>query len=164
MTARPIDVARCRYPHSIVWSPLPPLTWLFPFIGHTGITDKEGIIYDFAGPYTINRDNMAFGEPTRYYQLDLAKCKDLDWDVSVQRGCDLYAKRMHNILCDNCHSHVAKCLNNMAYGDTRAHSAFSVGITLFFKAKFVSPMAFVKTMLPFAIIIILICVLATQIK
>ena len=41
------------YPHCILWSPLPPITWILPFIGHTGISDSEGVIYDFAGPYTI---------------------------------------------------------------------------------------------------------------
>jgi hypothetical protein len=50
-----IDHSRQRYPYCIVWSPLPPITWLFPFIGHTGIGDSEGIIYDFAGPYSIGR-------------------------------------------------------------------------------------------------------------
>ena len=160
--SRVVDLEKGQYPHSIVWSPLPVLTWILPFVGHVGITDKNGVIYDFAGPYTINRGNFAFGEPTRYYQLDLAKCKDLDWDVSVQRGCDLYSTRMHNLLCDNCHSHVAQCLNNMAYGETRAHSAISVGVMIFFKGKFCNTWAFVKTYLPFAIWMILVCVLSTQ--
>lgn len=31
-----------------------------------GITNNEGIIFDFAGPYAINKDHMAFGSPTRY--------------------------------------------------------------------------------------------------
>jgi hypothetical protein len=26
-------------PYSIVWTPLPVLTWILPFIGHTGITE-----------------------------------------------------------------------------------------------------------------------------
>jgi len=63
--AGPVDPARNRYPYCIVWSPLPPITWLLPFIGHTGICDSEGVIWDFAGPYTIGREKMAFGSPTR---------------------------------------------------------------------------------------------------
>jgi hypothetical protein len=38
-----------RYPYCIVWTPLPPITWLVPFIGHMGIATSAGIIYDFAG-------------------------------------------------------------------------------------------------------------------
>ena len=59
-----------RYPYSIVWCPIPCLTWLFPFIGHMGIATTEGIIRDFAGPYYVSQDNMAFGAPTKYWTLD----------------------------------------------------------------------------------------------
>ncbi len=30
------------------------LTWLFPFIGHMGITRTDGVIRDFAGPYYVS--------------------------------------------------------------------------------------------------------------
>ena len=38
----------------IVWTPLPLLSWLFPFIGHVGIATSDGMIHDFSGPYTIH--------------------------------------------------------------------------------------------------------------
>lgn len=161
MSARLVDIGKCRFPHSIVWSPLPGITWFLPFIGHIGITDKEGIIYDFGGSFTINVDSFTFGQPTRYYQLDLAKCRDMDWDVSVQRGCDAYSKRNHNFCCDNCHSHVARCLNNMAYSETRAHSSFSVWAMVFVRGKYVNFYGFIKTWLPFIIILVLVVVLST---
>jgi hypothetical protein len=56
-----IDVAHSRFPFAIVWTPIPCLTWLFPFIGHMGICDSRGVAYDFAGPYTIGVDELAFG-------------------------------------------------------------------------------------------------------
>ena len=65
-----VDHELQRYPHSIVWTPIPCLTWLFPFIGHMGIATTEGIIRDFAGPYYVSTDNMAFGAPTKYWTLD----------------------------------------------------------------------------------------------
>lgn len=37
-----IDPSRQKYPYCIVWSPLPPISWIFPFIGHTGIADSKG--------------------------------------------------------------------------------------------------------------------------
>ena len=49
-----IDVQHVRYPHCIVWTPIPILTWLFPFIGHMGIARTDGIIRDFAGPYYVS--------------------------------------------------------------------------------------------------------------
>ena len=49
-----IDVGRVRYPHCIVWTPIPFLTWFFPFIGHMGIARTDGVIRDFAGPYYVS--------------------------------------------------------------------------------------------------------------
>jgi len=49
-----IDVGRVRYPHCLVWTPIPVLTWLFPFIGHMGIARTDGVIRDFAGPYYVS--------------------------------------------------------------------------------------------------------------
>lgn len=49
-----IDVHRVKYPHSIVWTPIPLLTWLFPFVGHMGIARTDGVIRDFAGPYYVS--------------------------------------------------------------------------------------------------------------
>jgi hypothetical protein len=64
-----VDVARSRFPYAIVWTPLPLITWFLPFIGHMGICDSRGVIYDFAGPYTIGIDQMAFAKPTRCVQM-----------------------------------------------------------------------------------------------
>ncbi len=49
-----IDVKRVRYPHCLVWTPIPILTWLFPFIGHMGIARTDGVIRDFAAPYYVS--------------------------------------------------------------------------------------------------------------
>ncbi len=108
-----IDPARNRYPFCIVWSPLPPITWFLPFIGHTGICDSEGIIWDFAGPYTIGKERMAFGTPTRYIPLNPSLARSCSWDIAVTTANREYSKRMHNLFCDNCHSHVAYALNTM---------------------------------------------------
>lgn len=42
-----------RYPFCIVWTKLPCVTWLLPFIGHVGIGDSKGRIWDFAGSYYV---------------------------------------------------------------------------------------------------------------
>lgn len=65
-----MDFERDRFPFCIVWTPIPILTWLFPIIGHMGIATSSGVIRDFAGPYFVSEDNMAFGRPTKYWKLD----------------------------------------------------------------------------------------------
>lgn len=57
-----IDPEKARFPYCIVWTPLPLISWFLPFIGHTGIGMSDGTIHDFAGPYYIGVDDLAFGE------------------------------------------------------------------------------------------------------
>lgn len=136
-----IDPSRDRYPHSIVWTPIPCITWLFPCVGHMGIAYTNGVIRDFAGSYFVGEDDMAFGTPTRYVQLPLDRVtvlppvttnpavqQDLSptrsraeqWDRGVYDASVEYKRHMHNICCDNCHSHVALALNSMRYGESNS--------------------------------------------
>ncbi|EGT58820.1 hypothetical protein CAEBREN_01460 [Caenorhabditis brenneri] len=84
ITDREISPESNRYPFCIVWTPIPCLTWFFPFIGHMGIANSRGVIRDFAGSFYVavspqNRGfssqfnvfsgrRHGFGWPTRYWQ------------------------------------------------------------------------------------------------
>ena len=62
------DTRRHRYPFAIVWTPIHPITWCAPFVGHMGICDSRGICLDFTGG--IGVEDLAFGTPTRYITLN----------------------------------------------------------------------------------------------
>ncbi|XP_019403510.1 PREDICTED: transmembrane protein 222 isoform X2 [Crocodylus porosus] len=116
-----LDAERGRFPYCVVWTPIPVLTWLFPIIGHMGICTSAGIIRDFAGPYYVSEDNMAFGRPVKYWKLDPNKVYSTSpnaWDTAVHDASEEYKHRMHNLCCDNCHSHVALALNLMRYDNS----------------------------------------------
>ena len=106
--------------YCILWSPLHPITAFLPFIGHMGISDSQGRAHDFQGPFHVGTDQsypvpkMAFGTPTRYLKLSDIQ-NSAHYDAAIQEADRVYAKRMHNICCDNCHSHVARALNIMNY-------------------------------------------------
>lgn len=68
-----IDTKKSKFPCCIVWTPLPVVSWLAPFIGHIGLCREDGVILDFAGSNFINVDDFAFGPPARYLQLDRTK-------------------------------------------------------------------------------------------
>jgi len=150
-----IDTARQRYPFCIVWTPIPILTYLFPFIGHMGIATSHGVIHDFAGPYTVTEDRMAFGWPTKYWQLDYTKAKGRvqGWDSAVHEASEIYKERMHNLCLDNCHSHVARALNLMSYDNSMNWNMVKLALLMFIHGKYVGVTAFLKSWIPFLIVI-----------
>ena len=155
----PDDVARSRFPFCIVWTPIPVITWLLPFVGHMGIADSRGVIYDFAGPYSIGVDDLAFGLPAKILRLrpELAArgasgaSPAQAFDAAVDAGCDVYQGRIHNLCCDNCHSHVARALNEMRYDGRSDWNMVLLAALLFFWGEFVTPMRAVGIYLPFLI-------------
>jgi hypothetical protein len=83
-----IDPKRDRFPCCIVWTPLPFISWLVPFIGHVGICREDGVILDFAGPNFVCVDNFAFGAVSRYIQINkemvtFARCR-LSFSTLIQ--------------------------------------------------------------------------------
>ena len=70
-----IDPRQARFPCCIVWTPLPVISWLIPFVGHIGICREDGVILDFAGPNFVCVDNFAFGAVTRYIQISKEKVR-----------------------------------------------------------------------------------------
>ncbi|XP_023670649.1 uncharacterized protein [Paramormyrops kingsleyae] len=92
-----IDPDKSRFPYCIVWTPIPGLSWLLPFIGHMGICTSSGVIRDFAGPYCVSEDDMAFGRPTKYWRLDVSKvCGGSPevWDAAVRDASQQYGHKM----------------------------------------------------------------------
>ncbi|XP_046851597.1 transmembrane protein 222-like [Xenia sp. Carnegie-2017] len=150
-SSRMISHQKSRYPCCIVWTPIPMLTWFFPFIGHMGIAMSSGVIRDFAGPYFVSEDSMAFGKPTKYWQLNptLVKNSNVTWDSAVSDASEVYKHRMHNLCCDNCHSHVAMALNIMNYNGSTSWNMFYLCISMLIHGKYVSVGSFLKTWLPF---------------
>ncbi|XP_076244060.1 transmembrane protein 222 [Calliopsis andreniformis] len=151
-----IDPERQRFPFCIVWTPLPILTYFLPFIGHMGIATSTGVIRDFAGPYHVSEDSMAFGKPTKYWQLDHTKAKGgaQGWDAAVTEASEIYKTRMHNLCCDNCHSHVATALNLMSYDNSNSWNMVKLAFLMLLHGKYVSFPGFLKTWAPFCVLVI----------
>lgn len=160
-----IDKTRDRYPFCIVWTPIPILTWLFPIIGHMGICLSNGVIRDFAGPYVVGENNMAFGRPTKYWQLTPSKVNGgvQSWDHGVTEASEIYKGRMHNLFCDNCHSHVATALNIMNYNNSTSWNMVKLAFLTAIYSKYVSFAGFLKTWIPFCFIVA-ICVIIILLK
>lgn len=162
-----INPEASRFPYCIVWTPIPVLSWLFPFIGHMGICTSTGVIRDFAGPYFVSEDNMAFGRPTKYWMLDVSRVYTSGsnaWDTAVHDASEEYKHRMHNLCCDNCHSHVAMALNLMRYENSTSWNMVNLCLLSFVRGKYVSCAGFLKTWLPFLMLVGVILTVALAIN
>lgn len=150
-----------RFPFCIVWSPIPILTWLFPFIGHVGICLSSGIILDFAGPYYVAMDTMSFGNPAKYWMLDpdLANFPEnessmsggatpsADWDKALQACTSLYQLKPYSLLSQNCHHFVIHFLTRVHYSQEE-WSLVKIATKMFLKGHFVGAKGLAKTWLP----------------
>lgn len=168
-----IDPKRARFPRCIVWTPLPILSWLIPFIGHIGICREDGVILDFAGPNFVCVDNFAFGSVTRYLQISKEKCcisscpsshdsedglvqdeagEDiLTWDDALRRSTQDFQHRSYNLLTCNCHSFVANNLNRLGFL-SGGWNVVNLAALIFLKGRWVSTASMVRSLLPFGIV------------
>ncbi|XP_002274106.1 protein RTE1-HOMOLOG [Vitis vinifera] len=169
-----IDPRRARFPCCIVWTPLPVISWLIPFVGHIGICREDGVILDFAGPNFVCVDNFAFGAVTRYIQISKEKCcisphhpapyrrengrgQDeteidiLTWDDALRKSTQEFQHQSYNLFTCNCHSFVANNLNRLGFYDG-GWNVVNLAALIFLKGRWVSTTSMIKSFLPFAIV------------
>ncbi|XP_076886267.1 protein RTE1-HOMOLOG-like [Bidens hawaiensis] len=159
-----IDPTRARFPCCIVWTPLPVLSWLLPFIGHVGIGREDGVIVDFAGPNFVSVDNFAFGPVARYLQITKEKGSEEEyrlvesgrshysWDEALKKTTQEYQKQTYSVLTCNCHSFLANHLNRLE-SQTSGWNVVNVAALIMFKGKWVSTPSMVRSYLPFMVVL-----------
>ncbi|XP_071694005.1 protein RTE1-HOMOLOG-like [Rutidosis leptorrhynchoides] len=158
----PIDPSRARFPCCIVWTPLPVVSWLLPFVGHIGIAREDGVILDFAGPNFVCVDNFTFGAVARYIQINKDKWSmyrneeegQQTWDSVLKQSTQEYQHRAYNILTCNCHSFVAKNLNRLEF-QGGGWNVVNVAALILLKGQWVDTMSMVRAYVPFVIIFVL---------
>ena len=151
-----IDMEKQRYPYCIVWTTLPCVTWIIPCIGHVGICTSKGIIHDFAGPYSVSVDNMAFGNPTKYVLLDLDSREFDEYDSCIIGGTQDYREQDYSFCLNNCHSFVARCLNKLKYKGKTNYTMVHVWWMFCIKGKFLSFTKFLQSYIGFFILVIIV--------
>lgn len=122
-----------------------------------GITDSEGKVHDFQGPYYVNVGRFMVPE-TKFYRFseqELALLKgppgmttQQTWDAAVRQSDYAYEQTVHNICCNNCHHHSAEALRNMGY-DYSMLAAWWLVVT---RGKYMSWGGLLQTWLPFLVI------------
>lgn len=179
-----IDTTNEHYPFCVVWSPIPLLTWVIPFIGHIGICDSAGRKYDFQGSYSIGEDRMLFSNPVKYWDVSRQYIPSFyasfdDPSITpnaedIRKEIQAYDEGLHqvitkfrqtqtyNLFTNNCHAFVASSMNVQQY--TKGHSnAATVCLGMFFYGTYVSWRHFMAATLPFFLLVTIIVVLVTTI-
>lgn len=177
-----IDVGRERYPCAVVWTPIPVITWILPFIGHMGICDSEGVIHDFCGPFFISVDSMAFGDPVKYWDIsdyvfgtqvvtpthsrdsdrDPAEMQLMAYDRAVYTQTEYFRQTQnYNFFCNNCHSFTGRVMEAAGLGGAgTSWGVVKVAFYTFIFGRYLSFWRFMKAHLPFFIIVAICVVLS----
>lgn len=140
------------------------ITWFLPLIGHTGITDSRGVIYDFGGSYFVAVDNFSFGKTTKYTKLDPNKARNHNWDDAVAASARRFGDKSHNIIVQNCHSHVADTLNELKYQGRTDWGQLDVWWLITTRSRYTDIWGFLKqwgVFLLIAIIVIFLIILSS---
>ncbi|KAJ6862625.1 protein REVERSION-TO-ETHYLENE SENSITIVITY1-like [Populus alba x Populus x berolinensis] len=169
-----IDPKKAKFPCCLIWTPLPVVSWLAPFIGHVGICREDGTILDFSGSNVVNVDDFSFGAAARYFQLDREQCcfppnltghtckhgykhsehgTAITWDDALQSSMRHFDHRTYNLFTCNCHSFVANCLNRLCYGGSMDWNMIDVAVLILFKGHWIDWKSIVRSFLPFAVVL-----------
>ena len=147
-----------RYPYCIVWTPIPFLTYIIPFIGQTGIANSKGIIHDYSASFFVNIDDFSFGKPTKYLQLDLNEKEKIDYDKAIEKGDLKFRTLIYNFFRNNSHMYVAYILNQIKYKGKSDFNMIYIWWILIWRGKYISFLAFIKTYIGFFIFLLIIAI------
>ncbi|KAK3224547.1 hypothetical protein Dsin_011572 [Dipteronia sinensis] len=169
-----IDPKVAKFPCCLVWTPLPVVSWLAPFIGHVGICREDGVILDFSGSNLINVDEFAFGAAARYLHLDRTQCcfppnlaghtcnigykhseygSAITWDDALQLSRRNYEHRTYNLFTCNSYSFAANCLNRLCYDGSMGWNMINVAALMMFKGYWINFMSVIRSFLPFTLVV-----------
>ncbi|GET89736.1 hypothetical protein, conserved [Leishmania tarentolae] len=163
-----IDPVREHYPFCIVWSPIPILSWILPFVGHIAVCDSQGRVYDFQGSYLIGQDRMLFGSPVKYWDLsrdyipsfynadhqnsaereEAVKHEIAAYDTALMLTIQHFRQsEVYDFFTNNCHSFVAASLNGQQL--KRQHMGIvSIAIGMIAHGRYISLSHFFKAHFP----------------
>ncbi|XP_016491089.1 protein REVERSION-TO-ETHYLENE SENSITIVITY1-like isoform X1 [Nicotiana tabacum] len=169
-----IDPKKEKFPCCLVWTPLPVVSWLAPFVGHVGICREDGTVVDFSGSNMITVGNLSYGAVARYYQLDRRQCcfppnlaghtckqgyqhaefgTAVSWDDALHSSTLSFEHRNFNPFTCNDHSFVADCLNRLSYGGSMNWNMVNVGVLVLSKGQWVNGSSILRSFMPFIVMV-----------
>ncbi|KAL4473876.1 hypothetical protein ABPG74_022740 [Tetrahymena malaccensis] len=139
-----IDVDNDFYPFCIVWSAIPFISFLIPWIGHAAICCSKGIIHDFNKDFKVYIDVVPYGSPLKYYKLDTTNIQQDTYDAMIKQLDQLFLKKRFGFFSNNSHKYVADALNILQYKGKINWNKFDIFILGITKAKYTSFLTLIR--------------------
>lgn len=111
---------------SLVWTSIPVLSYIFPFIGHVGITDSTGRIHDFGSSHYISIDQMTYGNPDKIIHFEITNDEFTRWDKCIHSVSKKFTHKTYSLCGVNGYSFCASVLNKINYNDRNDYTACEV--------------------------------------
>ena len=111
---------------SLVWTSIPVLSYIFPFLGHVGITDSIGRIHDFGSSHYVSVDQMTYGNPDKIVHFEITREEYTRWDKCINSVSKKYSKKTYSLCSVNGYSFCASVLNKIRYNDRNDYTACEV--------------------------------------
>eukprot|EP00747_Dinoflagellata_sp_TGD_P209661 gnl/TRDRNA2_/TRDRNA2_83036_c0_seq1.p1 gnl/TRDRNA2_/TRDRNA2_83036_c0~~gnl/TRDRNA2_/TRDRNA2_83036_c0_seq1.p1 ORF type:complete len:241 (-),score=32.38 gnl/TRDRNA2_/TRDRNA2_83036_c0_seq1:98-757(-) len=135
-----IDPSRDCFPRCIVWTIFPFCSACLPFVGHMGIGNSRGEVFEFmgGGAFRAPQGGLSFFPVTRYVQLSPRLVRRGTWDEAILTTIRKYKGVGHGACVSNCHTFVAECLAEMRYAGFPCWGwvYMSLAVWIFFFGRF----------------------------
>ena len=94
------------------------------------------MITDFA--IEIHKGKMSIADPTKYILLKYDSREIAQLDDAIDDAARFYLTQKYNFFTNNCHSFVAKCLNNLKYKGKSNYTMVDVWWMIFTQGRFIN--------------------------
>lgn len=144
---------------SLVWTSIPVLSYVFPFVGHVGITDSVGRIHDFGSSNYVSIDQMAYGNPDKIIHFEITQDEFTRWNKSIHTVSKKFSKKTYSLCGTNGYSFCASVLNKIKYNDRNDYTACEVMKMTIGCSYYVSTASMCKSYIGLIVIIVILIII-----
>lgn len=143
-----------KKPYAFLWSPIPFISTILPFIGHISVCSSNGTIHDFFSSKYISLNQINYGAPYKYINLELKESEMREWDRAIVKADKKYKRKIFSFCGNNSLKYAAFVLGAINYNGKSKHSKCDIIKLGIRKSKFFSNCDVIKTYIGFVLIIV----------
>lgn len=142
-----------KKPYTFLWSSIPFISTIFPFLGHISVCSSNGTIHDYFSSKYISIDQLNYGSPEKIINLELNEGEMIEWDRAIKRSDKKYKRKNFSFCGNNSLKYAGYILSEVNYKGKKKYSKCDIIKLSINKGKYLSKCAIVKTWIGFVLII-----------